>query len=169
MRVQGLRERPELNGAVGEVLKYEAEKQRWEVQTIGASGAQVRLREPHLTALSEEELKALIRRGADAAPFRSSSKKSLVYKEMPIIQLKTGVDAGYSLCQVLSQAEQSIVGTAYCFDYPEGCRALAGRQRAGVKVRVLLDYGQHRKPSREPARSYAGAHGVGSRSQAGRR
>ena len=154
VRVQGLRERPELNGAVGEIRNYEAEKQPWEVQMIGESGALVKLRESHLTALAEEELKALIKRGADATPFRSSSKKSLIYKEMPMVQLKTGVEVGYSLCQVLSQAEQSIVGTAYCFDYPEGCRALAAKQRAGVKVRVLIDYGQHRKPScvNQPAR-----------------
>ena len=154
MRVQGLRGRPELNGPVGEVRKYEAEKQRWEVQMIGASSALVRLRESHLTALAEEELKALIKRGADAAPFRSPSKKSLIYKEMPIVQLKTGDEVGYSLCQILSQAEKSIVGTAYCFDYPEGCRVLAAKQRAGVKVRVLIDHGQHRKPScvNQPAR-----------------
>jgi phosphatidylserine/phosphatidylglycerophosphate/cardiolipin synthase-like enzyme len=69
------------------------------------------------------------------------------YAEMPLVQLKTGVNVGYSLCEILGQAEQSIVGTAYCFDYPEGCRALAARQRSGVKVRVLLDHGQHLKPS----------------------
>ena len=108
----------------------------------------------HFVALTEEELKALIRRNAAVAPFRSSSKKPLAYKEMPLIQLTTGVDVGSSLCQVLSQAEQSIVGTAYCFDYPEGCRVLAAKQRVGVKVRVLLDHGQHRKPScvNQPAR-----------------
>ena len=143
-----------MNGAVEEVLKYEAEKHRWEVQVIGISGGPVALRETHIVALSEEELKTLINRDGSIAPCRSNFKQCLTNKEMPLVQFKTGVDVGYSLCEQLGRAEQSIVGTAYCFDYPEGCQVLAARRRAGVNVLVLLDHGQHLKCScvNQPAR-----------------
>ena len=55
VRVQDLRDRPELNGAIGEVLKYEAERQRWEVQMIGAPDSPVGLRGSHFIALTEEK------------------------------------------------------------------------------------------------------------------
>ena len=147
VRVQGLRDRAELNGFIGEVVKYEAERQRWEVQMIGGSGQSVGLRESHIAALSEDELRTLIKRGTTVARVQVPSRVPLRYAEMPLVQLKTGVNVGYSLCEVLGRAEQSIVGTAYCFDYPEGCKALAARQRSGVRVRVLSDHGQHLKPS----------------------
>ena len=49
----------------------------------------------------------------------------------------------------MRRAEQSIVGTAYCFDYQEGANALIYCLRAGsgVQVRILLDEGQQKKPS----------------------
>ena len=65
----------------------------------------------------------------------------------PPIQLKVGIDIGDCLCRILMQAEQSIVGTAYCFDFPDGCNVLAGRRRSHVRVRILLDEAQWVKPS----------------------
>ena len=57
--------------------------------------------------------------------------------------------AGPELCSLLRRAEQSIVGTAYCFDYPDGVSALTHCRRPGsaVEIRVILDEGQQRKPS----------------------
>ena len=54
------------------------------------------------------------------------------------------------MISILRQAEQTIVGTQYCFDFDEGISALEGRVRsANVKIRILLDKGQQSssKPS----------------------
>ena len=41
-------------------MRYEAERQRWDVQVIGGSGQTVGLRESHIAALSEDELKKIL-------------------------------------------------------------------------------------------------------------
>ena len=52
------------------------------------------------------------------------------------------------MLRVLRNAEQSVVGTAYCFDSTEGIRILEDRRRNhNVSIRVLLDAGQYAEPS----------------------
>ena len=52
------------------------------------------------------------------------------------------------MLRVLRAAEQSIVGTAYCFDSVEGIRLIEDRRRNhNVMVRILLDAGQYAEPS----------------------
>ena len=57
--------------------------------------------------------------------------------------LRTHPETHPSVVSILRQAEQSIVGTQYCFDFDEGISVLESRVRtASVKVRVLLDKNQ---------------------------
>ena len=64
-----------------------------------------------------------------------------------MVQIKYGPEIHYAIQKILSLAEQTIYGTQYCFDDPVGCAVLQSRLRAGIQVRLLLDEGQHKKPS----------------------
>ena len=62
----------------------------------------------------------------------------------------TGVyfpNIGPTFVAVLSRAESSIMGTAYCFDHAEGCNVLRRKRQQGVEVRIILDGGMWKSPS----------------------
>ena len=69
------------------------------------------------------------------------------YDNLPMVQIKYGPEIHYAVQKILSLAEQTVYGTQYCFDDPVGCAVLQARLRAGVEVRLLLDYNQQKKPS----------------------
>ena len=79
----------------------------------------------------------------------SEAPPSLAYEydNLPMVQIKYGPEIHYAIQKILSLAEQTIYGTQYCFDDPVGCAVLQSRLRAGIQVRLLLDEGQHKKPS----------------------
>ena len=79
---------------------------------------------------------------------------SLVFDKLPAVSFRGYPGLGAVVCRLFRQAEQAIMGTAYCFDYPEACRVLESKRRAGVQVRILLDGGQHASPSckQQPSR-----------------
>ena len=89
--------------------------------------------------------------GSATAP---ESDVSLVFDKLPAVSFRGYPGLGAVVCRLFRQAEQAIMGTAYCFDYPDACRVLESRRRAGVQVRILLDGGQHASPSckQQPAR-----------------
>ena len=66
---------------------------------------------------------------------------------LPIIELVTYPHVGPATCRELRRVEQSIVGTAYCFDYAEGIRVLSEKRRHDISVRALIDETQYKKPS----------------------
>ena len=66
----------------------------------------------------------------------------------PIIQFVAYPHVSSAVCKALRAAEQSIVGTAYCFDSSDGTRILGEKRRnANVSIRVLLDSSQYESPS----------------------
>ena len=65
----------------------------------------------------------------------------------PVAELTTYPQVGTTACRELRRAEQSIVGTAYCFDYAEGIKILSEKRRRNISVRVLIDETQYKKPS----------------------
>ena len=72
----------------------------------------------------------------------------------PEVQIHLFPEIGSVLCRELRRAEQSIMGTCYCFDFTDGCRVIAERARRPVEVRILLDAHQFSSPScrSQPAR-----------------
>ena len=64
-----------------------------------------------------------------------------------LVELIVFPNIGQKLVELLGRAEQSVVGTAYCFDLEEGVEALHQLAQNGIAVRVLLDAGQRAKPS----------------------
>ena len=74
--------------------------------------------------------------------------------DLPTVKLHFHPFIGATYCRILNLAEQSIVGTCYCFDHEEGCQVLARKAAGGVAVRILLDWGmwEHPSCSRQPDR-----------------
>ena len=73
------------------------------------------------------------------------SAQELAYANLPPALLKPSPHAGPAILSILRQAEQTIVGTQYCFDYSEGISILESKLRQRVEIRILLDKGQFLK------------------------
>ena len=86
--------------------------------------------------------------GGLALPAPSGTVRAAAAEEiLPTVELVTYPCIGATVQRELKKAEQSVVGTAYCFDYAEGKLILESLRRRHVTVRVLLDDSQYRNPS----------------------
>ena len=66
------------------------------------------------------------------------SAQELVYANLPPALLKPSPHAGPAILNILRQAEQSIVGTQYCFDYGEGISIPESKRRQNVRIFVAV-------------------------------
>ena len=82
---------------------------------------------------------------SSAPPIPPGSSQDLKYADLPPVALKHYPHAASAILSILRQAEQTIVGTQYNFDYEEGISVLEGKRRQNVQIRILLDKGQFLK------------------------
>ena len=81
------------------------------------------------------------------------SSQDLTYADLPPVVLRHSPHAAPAILSILRQAEQTIVGTQYNFDYEEGISVLESKRRQNVQIRILLDKGQflRKKSSKDQA------------------
>ena len=70
------------------------------------------------------------------------------FANLPVNKLVVHPNLGIAIENLFLQAEASILGTAYIFDYPRGAEILREKSRLpGFDLRILVDEGQMKKPS----------------------
>ena len=70
------------------------------------------------------------------------------FANLPVNKLVVYPKLGLAIENLFLQAEASIFGTAYIFDYPKGAEILREKSRLpGFDLRILVDEGQMKRPS----------------------